>query len=185
MSRIYFTSDTHFGQQRTLELSRRPFHTTVQMDQEIVNNWRMIVDDDDIVYHLGDFGDPEVVHELSGAEINILPGNYDTPEVLERLQRDPRITVLGEPYLLQAPASYGLPDLWMVHEPENAIDPNDFYLYGHIHQLQMVKRNGLNVGVDCHRFMPIDFADIKFYYDAITKHYDENVFIERLGYADG
>jgi hypothetical protein len=45
----------------------------------------------------------------------------------------------------------------------------------------MVKRNGLNVGVDCHQFTPIDLSVVKFYYDAITKHYDHNVFMPVLG----
>ena len=37
----FFTSDTHFSQQRTLELSRRPFKTTHEMDLEMISNWNM------------------------------------------------------------------------------------------------------------------------------------------------
>ena len=43
----------------------------------------------------------------------------------------------------------------------------------------MVKRNGLNVGVDCHNFRPIDVETIEFYRTAIEKFYDENVFSEK------
>ena len=71
--------------------------------------------------------------------------------------------------------------VYLVHEPEKAKNPKLFYLYGHIHQLQMVKRNGLNVGTDCHQFRPIDWETIVFYYLAIVNHYDENVFMETLG----
>jgi hypothetical protein len=43
----------------------------------------------------------------------------------------------------------------------------------------MVKRNGLNVGVDCHNFYPVSVETIVFYTVAIKKHYDENVFMGR------
>jgi hypothetical protein len=45
----------------------------------------------------------------------------------------------------------------------------------------MVKRNGLNVGVDCHNFCPIPIETVLFYRDAILNAYDENVFLEALG----
>ena len=54
---IYFTSDTHFNQQRTLELSRRPFDSVEHMNNILVQNWNNTVKQEDTVYHLGDFGD--------------------------------------------------------------------------------------------------------------------------------
>ena len=44
----------------------------------------------------------------------------------------------------------------------------------------MVKKNGLNVGVDCHNFRPINTDTVMFYRNAIEAHYDENVFMEQL-----
>ena len=44
-------------------------------------------------------------------------------------------------------------------------------------KLSMVKRFGLNVGVDCHNFYPIDEEVVKFYRNAIINHYDEEVFM--------
>jgi len=190
MSKVWFTSDTHFGHQRTLELSRRPFSTIAEMNNALVSRWNHNVAVEDTVYHLGDFGKPEFMHRLQGARIFLLPGNYDTPETIETLlQQDTRIRIWGnvngeraKSILMKSPVDSGLPEyLYLVHEPENAASSNVFYLYGHIHQLQMVKRNGLNVGVDCHQFHPIDFNVVKFYYDAITQHYDKNVFMPELG----
>lgn len=181
MTRVIFTADTHFGQQRTLELSRRPFYSVESMTDQLVSNWNLVVDSDDEVYHLGDFGDPEVIEQLNGGRIFLLPGNYDDEDVLWRLQQDPRVGLLDQPYQLLLPPEYDLPTIHLIHEPERGTDPNAFYLFGHIHRLQMVKRNGLNVGVDCHDFYPIDLETVKFYHDAITKHYDENVFLERIG----
>ena len=43
-----------------------------------------------------------------------------------------------------------------VHEPKKKkkkfIYDNDIHLFGHIHEKQMIKRFGLNVGIDCHNF---------------------------------
>jgi len=192
MSKVWFTADTHFSQQRTLELSRRPFYSTSSMDKIIVNNWNTVVDDDDVVFHLGDFGNPVIISDLAGAEIYLLPGNYDTPEIQEELvKRDLRVTILDfQPWSLEVPLYLDeefdpddeLPGkIYLVHEPEKATNEKLFYLYGHIHQLQMVKRNGLNVGTDCHQFRPIDWEAIVFYYLAIVNYYDENVFMEKLG----
>ena len=65
----------------------------------------------------------------------------------------------------------------LIHAPENIKYNDEFYLFGHIHKLQMVKKFGLNVGVDCHDFRPINEEIILFYRNAIEKHYDRNVFM--------
>lgn len=188
MGKTFFTADTHFRQRRTLELSRRPFRDVDEMDIEIIRRWNGVVGPDDIVYHLGDFGDAVLPNgrprstSLNGSTIYLIRGNYDTDEVCDVLRQDRRIEILPQPFELATPLTVdGLLKVTLVHEPENALDPRQFYLYGHIHQLQMVKRNGLNVGVDCHQFRPIGWDVVKFYYDAITKHYDQNVFMPLLG----
>jgi len=185
--KVWFTSDTHFGQERTRQLSRRPFSSVQSMDETLRVNWNTNVGPEDVVYHLGDFGKPDIVSRLTGRSIYLLVGNYDTPEVQgELLARDERISLIpGPTTTFDKLENVGLPALRLIHEPENADDPNAFYLFGHIHKLQMVKQNGLNVGVDCHDFRPIDLETVKFYYDAIMQHYDHNVFAPHLGRAFG
>jgi calcineurin-like phosphoesterase family protein len=178
MPQIFFTADTHFGQQRTLELSKRPFESVDAMDAALIQNWNALITPEDTVYHLGDFGvRPDIIAELQGT-ISFLPGNYDTPEILAVLATrcqfiQPNTSVNFDGHYFQ-----------LIHEPCEAsapISPDHFFLYGHIHKLQMVKRNGLNVGVDCHHFKPLALADVIFYKQAVLHGYDENVFIERLG----
>ena len=53
----WFTADTHFGSQRTLELSRRPFKDTDEMDAHIFSWWISLFEPGDVLYHLGDFGE--------------------------------------------------------------------------------------------------------------------------------
>ena len=172
----FFTSDTHFGHQRTLEFSRRPFVDVESMDADLIANWNAIVQPGDTVYHLGDFGAQECldyVGKLNG-KIIFLPGNYETPEMIQVLAQSceiiqPNTIIEVEGHRFQ-----------LVHEPDEAT-VGEFFLFGHVHQLQMVKRNGLNVGTDCHFFRPIPLDVVLFYQNAIQKHYDDNVFMERLG----
>ena len=56
MSKIWFTSDTHFSSERTLELSKRPFKSVEEMDKILIENWNSVVGQNDTVYHIGDFG---------------------------------------------------------------------------------------------------------------------------------
>jgi calcineurin-like phosphoesterase family protein len=174
-SNVWFTSDTHFSQERTLTLSKRPFRDVKHMDREMIRNWNFKVREEDVVYHLGDFGSQEtaaeVIMQLNGSRIFIIPGNYDGEEVLKELLKDPRVTVLEQGH----PITIGGVEMKLIHEPEN-IKGDDFFLFGHVHQLQMVKDGALNVGTDCHSYSPIDKDTVMFYHNAITNFYDENVF---------
>jgi len=55
MSEIYIISDCHFGHDNIRKYTNRPFNSVEEMNQVLVNNWNMVVNEDDVVYHLGDF----------------------------------------------------------------------------------------------------------------------------------
>lgn len=50
----FFTSDTHFGHARIIELCNRPFASVHEMNEAIIDNWNHVVGEDDTVFHLGD-----------------------------------------------------------------------------------------------------------------------------------
>lgn len=177
VSRIWFTSDTHFGEIRTLQLSKRPFNSVTEMDLAILCGWNESVGKNDIVYHLGDFGCTKYFHLMNGKEIYLIPGNYDKPNILAELKEDKRMNLIENNTIIVLSQNN---NVTLVHEPEKGFGTN-FFLYGHIHKLQIVKKNGLNVGVDCHNFKPLSIEDVIFYQNAILKHYDKNVFMEKLG----
>ena len=53
----------------------------------------------------------------------------------------------------------------------------EFFLFGHIHGRQFIKKFGIDVGVDCNHFRPMSWDDVLFYQNAmVKKYYDENVF---------
>ena len=172
--RSFFTSDTHFGSERTLELSKRPFCDVRRMDRKMMSNWNKTVRNCDTVYHLGDFGDWDAFENLNCARLVLVEGNYDRDGGVPKMRRielhdNPmRVKMNGMVYTL-------------VHEPCGYYGENDFYLYGHVHQTQLVKRNGVNVGVDCNNYKPLSVDDVVFRTKAVKQHYDENVFCEKVG----
>jgi calcineurin-like phosphoesterase family protein len=184
--KIFFTADTHFGAQRTLELSKRPFSSVKEMDEVIVNNWNSIVGLNDAIYHLGDFGNYDILPNLNG-RIKLILGNYEVEEMNKQINDS--IIENGNEYcnILETIGFErvsdetnikfeGIDDIFhLCHEPEKHHE-DKFNLFGHIHRLCMVKRYGLNVGTDCHFFKPISMDEVLFYKNAIEKFYDNNVF---------
>ena len=170
---VFFTADTHFGSERVIHWSLRPFSTAAEMDSRITANWNRLVSDQDTVYHLGDFGELERLPELNG-RIIFLPGNADSADMVDSMAAFCEIIKPNTVITLEGV------NFQLVHEPDEAQPSGNFYLFGHIHKLQMVKRNGLNVGVDCHNFAPIPLETVLFYRDAIMNAYDENVFVDSI-----
>lgn len=78
----FFTSDTHFGHARIIELCDRPFRDIDEMDAAMVDNWNNVVGPDDEVYHLGDVAlGPwvrwnDILSALNGYKYLII-GNHD------------------------------------------------------------------------------------------------------------
>ncbi len=184
MGKIWFTSDTHFGSDRTLKLSKRPFTNVKEMDEYIIEQWNKVVGEDDIVYHLGDFGDYNMIEKLNGKVI-LICGNYELRNEQFKRFSDFKDYLINLGFKEAEPFNKTIVDnnkeYFLCHKPSEAKlikAYNDCYcLFGHIHKLQMVKRYGLNVGVDCHNFKPISLDEVDFYLNAIDKHYDDEVFI--------
>lgn len=82
---VFFTSDTHFGHSRIIELSKRPFKDVQEMDETMIARWNAKVAPTDLVYHLGDFavggdvyGDDALpyLRRLNG-KVTLIVGNHD------------------------------------------------------------------------------------------------------------
>lgn len=81
---FWFTSDTHFGHERIIELCNRPFRDADHMNDEIVRRWNEVVAPDDTVFHLGDVALGKIddslaqVGRLNGYKV-LVNGNHDRP----------------------------------------------------------------------------------------------------------
>lgn len=88
MKNRFFISDTHFGHANTWKKFKlpdgttplRPFSSTEEMDETMVNNWNSVVNPHDIVYHLGDVviapRHLETIKRLNGKK-KLIMGNHD------------------------------------------------------------------------------------------------------------
>lgn len=185
VTNYYLTSDTHFGESRALEFSKRPYQNVRMMDNEFISNWNKVATKNDIIFHLGDFGNPEVIPLLQFKKLIIVSGNYehDSDFAIQIsnykdviMIKDNRIGISfdEEFYILTHE-----PIMTETVNPEvNMNNPDEFYLYGHIHEKGKVKRNGFNVGIDANNYGLVTLDTIRFYRNAILNHYDENVFTD-------
>ena len=174
--RVFFTSDTHFGGERAMNLSRRPFATTKEMDAALILNWNNNVGSDDVVYHLGDFGNLSVRPYLHG-KIHLVLGNYETDALSENPALHNELEKCFESVLEHTTLMLKNGDtVYLTHKPSEC-KKDMFNLFGHIHGLRKVSTNGLNVGVDANHFAPVSEDDVLFFKNAILNHYDYEVFL--------
>ena len=174
--KIFFTSDTHFGSTRAMTLSRRPFASTKEMDAALIMNWNNKVASDDVVYHLGDFGNLDMRPYLHG-KIHLILGNYETDAIKESPALRAKLERCFTSVLPHV--TLNLKDnapVYLIHKPSEC-KKDMFNLFGHIHGLRKVSQNGLNVGVDANHFAPMSEEDVLFFKDAIINHYDYEVFL--------
>jgi len=78
---VFFTSDTHFGDHRTLNIHKRPFASVAEMDAALIAGWNERVGPDDEVWHLGDFamrtGEAAALLERLHGRKHLVRGNND------------------------------------------------------------------------------------------------------------
>ena len=173
----YFISDTHFGDSRALELSKRPYNSVTRMDDDMIMKWNMTVKPNDTVYHLGDLGDNlDFICNLNGTKY-FLEGNYEryvkysyNVNDFDKVFKEPSIIdVNDKKYVIS-------------HEPtsgatlKNQNPDVEGVIFGHIHGRQKIKTFGVDAGVDANNFKPISIDEIDFYLNAIKKgYYDKEV----------
>lgn len=175
----YWTSDTHFGHKRIIELCNRPFADTSEMDEIMIANWNSVVGPSDTVMHLGDavMGNLEAgmlkMKRLNGS-IVLVPGNHDRvfsgtvkkykqekflplyKEVFEEIMPESNVMRVG-PHLVNVSHfpydgdSHG-ENRWMDKRMQ---DDGKVIVHGHVHEEFVTRGRQLNVGVDVWEFMPV------------------------------
>jgi calcineurin-like phosphoesterase family protein len=151
---LFFTSDTHFGDHRTLNIHKRPFGSVADMDAALVERWNAAVEPEDEVWHLGDFarnaGDvPGLLARLNGRKHLVLGNN------------DPIATAEADGWeSVQHYAELKVEDRLLVlcHYPFrswNGQHRKSINLHGHSHgKLKPLPRQ-IDVGVDAWEFRPV------------------------------
>lgn len=158
-TRIFFTSDLHFGHRNAIRFCNRPCEDVKDMENKIIERWNGKITENDHVFVLGDlfwFGDSRevkrVLKRLQAKKIYIVPGNHDRYETLEKMtELDNRVVVL--PLIVNL-------DVWNAdqnthhkfvlshyplmtwprrksYQPTDAFRAGDVYnLFGHVHSTE-------------------------------------------------
>jgi calcineurin-like phosphoesterase family protein len=151
---LFFTADTHFGDHRTINIWKRPFACTAEMDARLIEEWNAAVAPEDEVWHLGDVARrasdvPALLTQLNGTK-HLLRGN-----------NDPQATLAAAGWA--SVGDYAEVDvegrrLVLCHYPFrswNGQHRGSINLHGHSHgRLKPLPRQ-YDVGVDVHGWAPV------------------------------
>ncbi len=160
MSKIWFTADPHFGDDRIRRYENRPFGSAEEMDEALIARWNSVVAADDRVYVLGDFGatgrEAAVLSKLNG-EKYLVKGNHDT--LTNTQYREAGFCeVYDLPVILEG--------FWILSHDALYVNTNMPYanLFGHVHNSPVIRDYSpqhVCVSVERTGHTPISFEDIK------------------------
>ena len=177
---LFFTSDTHFGHKRIIELCNRPFKDVDHMNEMLIKNWNDTVSPDDAVIHLGDVSMGTIadtlpmVGRLNGFKV-LVPGNHDRVFSGESKAKRDRfipeyLKVFDQIAKETSQFTFDDVDIKVVlshfpytgdsHEVDRHADkrPHDAGLpliHGHVHEKWRTNGRQFNVGVDVNDFRPV------------------------------
>ena len=157
---IYFTSDSHFFHQNSIEFTGRPFKSIEEMGEGLIDNWNSVVTPKDSVYHLGDFSfgrfekSLSIFNRLNGNKF-LLKGNHCSKDICKLPWGWVKDT-----YGLKWEGEY----IWLAHYPHmswNRSYHGAVHACGHVHSKGewWFHRNSCDVGVDYWNYYPVAISD--------------------------
>lgn len=163
MSKVFFTSDTHFGHANIIKFSNRPFASVDEMDATLIDNINKVVGPNDVLYHLGDwsFKDPVPYRQRIRCDnVHLILGNHDHKRLnrlyaagFKSIDSQLEIKVDGNDITLNHYAMR----CW------NKSHRGAWHLYGHSHGSLPDDPNSLSFdcGVDCWDYKPIGIEQVR------------------------
>lgn len=166
---IWLISDTHFWHENILNFKEpngdliRSFNSVQDMNEVMIRNWNSVVKPDDKIYHLGDVGFSnfvrlkEIFDRLNGNKI-LIKGNHDRLKLSQYAQifKDVRAYHILDKFLL-------------AHIPIHPLSLERWkgQIHGHLHTRVIPDSRYFNVSVERIKYTPINFNEIKKYYEII------------------
>lgn len=159
----YFTSDTHLWHKNILNFENRPFASVEEMNDSMIQNWNEQVNDEDIIYHLGDlcFGNfdktVDALKRLKG-KIILIKGNHDPSKYYKKINE---MGLLHGYHEVGTVLKHKKHQMWLTHYPfDIGVRPRMWSIHGHIHGEESNLINQINVGVDSPHFKHKPFGEL-------------------------
>lgn len=177
-SKIFFTSDQHFGHEGIIKFANRPHNDVEKMDEDIINKWNNTVPSDGLTFVLGDIGFCsinqiiDIYSQLNGRKI-LIRGNHDSnyPDSVLSSIFDEIYDLL---YIrIQDDETMKYMYIVLCHYPMfdwQGSFKGAWQLFGHIHTRELTEFETLktklfasqyDVGVDNNNFEPVPFKSLK------------------------
>ena len=160
MKNIWVTSDTHFNHSNIIKYCDRPFSSSLEMDEALIENWNSVVKTGDKVYHLGDVyikakkGYIESILKRLNGNKRLILGNHDNGKD-QILQRYFEKILMWRDF-----KDFGF---LLTHIPihESSVIKDRVNVHGHIHQRQSPEGRYINVCVEKTNYTPIHIEEIR------------------------
>ena len=175
---LFFTSDTHYNHTNICrgvtkwtdaEDITRDFKTLDEMNDRIVNGINMLVGQDDILFHLGDwsFGGFESIEQfrnrINCRNIHLVLGNHDHHIERDRAGIRGLFTSVNQYLELEVNKEH---NFVLMHYPIiswNKMNDGVIHLHGHVHlppERRIGKGKMMDVGVDGNGMDPISLSKV-------------------------
>ena len=176
---IWFTADTHLGHANIIQYCERPFQTTKEMDETIIENWNKLVKENDSIYHLGDFCFPSressihhYLSKLNGKKFLVI-GNHDKQtEIAKSVGGNSGWTNVNFSSLLDT--NIHNQSMTLCHYCMRVWNKSHYgawHLFGHSHgKVKVDNSRCIDVGVDNWKFSPVSFDELKEIMDLRTEN---------------
>ena len=172
---LFFTSDTHFWHSNIIKYCNRPFMDIEEMNEEIIKRWNDKIENDDLVFHLGDFAfcgpsQYKTLLERLNGKITLVLGNPDWRNIKEGYMSK----FNGIYQQLRIKVDYQR--IYLNHFPFLCYEGSwrgVWQLFGHVHsgpynnggglddpRLKMLLPGQYDVGVDNNNFTPISYKEL-------------------------
>jgi len=166
---IFFCSDTHLGHWRICQYCNRPFKTLIEMDSTIIKNINERVNENDTLFHLGDFcftksseasEAPKKAfdyyrNQIKCKNIIFIRGNHDSNNT-------------NKTCIESSIIKHGGRRIFLVHNPEFCNVNCEINLVGHVHnnwEIMRVRKgmsftDCINIGTDVWGYYPVTWNEI-------------------------
>lgn len=162
MSKIFFTSDEHYGHANIIKFCNRPFTDVRHMTEQLIANHNWVVRDGDSVYHCGDMfwrtctikEAQSIMDRLNGKHYLLL-GNHD--EVAKQIAG--RFVWVRDTALVHTPTR-----VWCSHYAHRSWPDShrfSYHVYGHTHAVLSDYRYSTDVGVDAKNYFPMSYEELE------------------------